>query len=78
MLFSEDKEKINFQEILTLGKFDMSEDELTNISHIFTKVKLKVIKDLLYKSKDTNHISKISFLEVKILNPVFRYTIDNF
>jgi hypothetical protein len=38
MLFSEDEDKINFQEILTLGKFDMSEDELTNISHILTKV----------------------------------------
>ncbi len=38
MLFSDDSDKLNFQEVLTLGKFDMSEEELTNVSLFLTKV----------------------------------------
>jgi hypothetical protein len=38
MLFSEDNDKINFKEILTLGKFDMSDEEISHISLFLTKV----------------------------------------
>ncbi len=37
MLFSDDN-KIKFNDILTLGKFDMTEDEQTKTSLILTKV----------------------------------------
>jgi hypothetical protein len=40
MLFSDECNKINFNEILTLGKFNMTEEELTKTSLIITKVNL--------------------------------------
>jgi hypothetical protein len=38
MLFFDDSNKINFNEILALGKFDMSEEELRKVSLFLAKV----------------------------------------
>jgi hypothetical protein len=38
MILSEESTKINFEDILQLGKFDIDEQELKNVSLFLTKV----------------------------------------
>jgi hypothetical protein len=51
MLFSDESNKINFNEILTLGKFNMTEEELTKTSLILTKVYLNKIGFIIKRKR---------------------------
>jgi hypothetical protein len=75
MLLSEENSKLKFDEILQLGKFDISGQELKNVSLFLTKVSISNNQDLIYKSKSNKtFITKLAFIEVSLsLNPtVFR------